>query len=86
MNNAYILESMASDLKRVAMGYHRGSTNMARRFLSEALLRRDEVDMKQIKPYMRKVLSTISHDVDSEYACMCATLLQNYAQQLKKSK
>ena len=86
MNNIYALESMASDLKRVAMGYHRGSTIMAKRFLNEALLRRDEVDMAQVKPYMRKVLMTISYDVDSEHACMCATLIQNYTQQLKKSK
>ena len=32
MNNKFILESLASDLKRVALGLHRGSDAMALRF------------------------------------------------------
>lgn len=39
MENKYILESLASDLKRVALGMHRGSNQMAKKFLDEALKR-----------------------------------------------
>jgi len=35
MENKYILESLASDLKRVALGIHRGSNQMTKKFLEE---------------------------------------------------
>lgn len=83
MNNKFILESMASDLKRVAMGLHRGSDKMAQRFLEEALKRRDEVEIKIVKPYIRKLLTRLDKDIDAENALMFSTLVQNYTQSKK---
>lgn len=74
---------MASDLKRVAMGLHRGSDKMAQRFLEEALKRRDEVEIKIVKPYIRKLLTRLDKDIDAENALMFSTLIQNYTQSKK---
>lgn len=84
MNNKIILESLALDLKRVSLGYHRGSIKMANRFYEEALKRRDETDMSQIKPYMKKLLKNIQILLNdksrtAEDAQMLSTLVQNYA-------
>ncbi len=84
MNNKIILESMALDLKRVALGYHRGSEKMAERFLEEAIKRKNETDIKLLKPYMIKVLDRIGnlnndHSKIAEDAQMLSTLVQNYA-------
>ena len=38
--NKQILGAIAMDLKRVALGYFRGSSSMAERFFQEALKRR----------------------------------------------
>lgn len=79
-NNKYILESLASDLKRVAIGLHRGSTAMADRFMEEALKRKQEVEMKRVAPYIRKLLKRIDIKINSEDALMYSTLIQNYTQ------
>ena len=86
MNNKIVLESLALDLKRISLGYHRGSIKMADRFYEEALKRRDETDMSQLKPYMQKVLKNIQKLLDdksrtAEDAQMLSTLVQNYATQ-----
>lgn len=83
MKNKYILESLASDLKRVALGLHRGSNNMARRFLDEALKRKNEVIINETAPYVQKLLNQINNDLDSENALMLSTLIQNYTQYKK---
>lgn len=83
MENKYILESLASDLKRVALGLHRGSNNMAMRFLDEALKRKGEVKVKTIAPYMQKLLSRLDSTVDADRALMISTLIQNYTQYKK---
>lgn len=83
MNNKFILESLASDLKRVALGLHRGSNTMALRFLNEALKRRDEVEQKNLEPYIKKLLSTLDSSIDSENALMYSTLIQNYTLYMK---
>ena len=80
MNNKYILESLASDLKRVALGIHRGSITMAQRFLDEALKRRDEVDLGEVASYMRTLLNRLNSETDSDEALMYSTLIQNYTQ------
>lgn len=80
MNNKYILASLASDLKRVALGLHRGSDNMAKRFLEEALMRKNEVIINEIAPYVQKLLTKVNNDLDSENALMLSTLIQNYIQ------
>jgi hypothetical protein len=87
MNPTFIsLSSLAMDLKRVAMGYHRGSNIMADRFLQEALDRKDEIDTTTIKPYLQNLLlkiDNLSLETDqqkkAEDALMYSTLFQNAA-------
>ncbi|MBI1982080.1 MAG: hypothetical protein HYY87_02105 [Candidatus Levybacteria bacterium] len=85
-NNKLALASLAMDLKRMALGYYRGSPNTAKRFFKEALKRRDEVDQNAVKPYLRKLLvglNTITREKDrqkiAEDALMYSTLFQNAA-------
>lgn len=87
MNNKLIIKSIASDLKRVALGLHRGSHAMANRFEKEALERRKEIDGSKLKPYlnkliedMEKVMSNTNIEKKAEDALMYSTLLQNYSQ------
>ncbi len=79
-NNKYILESLASDLKRVAIGKQRGSNSMADRFLKEALKRKQEVEVESVAPYVRKLLKRIDKKINSDDALMYSTLIQNYTQ------
>lgn len=73
MNETQIaLASLAMDLKRVALGYHRGSSAMAQRFLREALKRRKEIDQTQIKPYLRKLLSSFDQIISQKDATKIA--------------
>lgn len=83
MNTIFILESLASDLKRVALGLHRGSTTMANRFLEEALKRKTEVNFSTIDEYMQKLLNNLDEKINADDALMYSTLIQNYTQ-LKK--
>jgi len=78
MENKYILESLASDLKRVALGLHRGSNTMAQRFLKEALKRKEEVDINKVSSYIKNILYKLNSNIDSENALMYSTLIQNY--------
>lgn len=55
-NNKIALASLALDLKRVAMGYHRGSIVMAKCFFEEALKRKEEINQETLKPYLKKLL------------------------------
>lgn len=87
MNTKIALESLAMDLKRVALGYYRGSDVMAKRFCAEALKRKDEVDKNMIKPYVGKLLDTMEKSLQqrdkkhiAEDALMYSTLFQNYCQ------
>lgn len=72
------MESLASDLKRVALGLHRGSNTVAERFLDEALKRKEEVEMEIVAPYIKKLLMNLDKDIDAEQALMYSTLIQNY--------
>ncbi|VVA44158.1 conserved hypothetical protein [Candidatus Roizmanbacteria bacterium] len=83
MNNKFILESLASDLKRVALGLHRGSNMMAQRFLDEALKRKSEVEIKIVAPYIKQILARLDKNIDAENALMFSTLIQNYTQYKK---
>lgn len=80
MNNQFILESLASDLKRVALGLHRGSNTMAQRFLDEALKRKKEIKIKDVAPYIKNLLNKIDETINAEEALMFSTLIQNYTQ------
>ena len=80
MKNKIALESMAMDLKRVALGYHNNSLKMAQRFHQEVLARKKEINLKDVKPYLRPILNKAERiDKDSsEDALMLSTLIQNY--------
>lgn len=85
MNNKLILESLVMDLKRVALGYNRGSIIMAKRFSEEALKRKEEVNLTTVKPYIKTLLEKLDRilaeeDVKkiAEDSLMLSTLLQNY--------
>jgi hypothetical protein len=62
MSNQTALASLAMDLRRVAIGYHRGSLKMAERFFAEAVKRTQEIDATQEKPYIQKFLEKITLD------------------------
>lgn len=86
MNNKLILGSMAMDLKRVALGYWRGSFKTADIFLEEALKRKSEIESGNIKPYLEDILSKIGSlnklkdkKKAAEDALMYSTILQNAA-------
>lgn len=84
--NKLALASIAMDLKRVALGYHNGSLNTAKRFFEEVLKRRDEIDQSLIEPYVKKLLSKLEslksendNQKKAEDALMYSTLFQNAA-------
>lgn len=76
------------DLKRVALGFYRGSNVMANRFKEEALKRQAELKNQKINNYLRRLLEKSTQALNSEEgqvaedALMYSTLFQNYA--LKK--
>lgn len=83
MKNKEILGALALDLKRVSLGYFRESGLMAERFLKEALKRKDEVDTKDLKPYLIKFLKNIKNlkkqnkKRAAEDALLYSTIFQN---------
>ncbi len=85
MNNKIILSSLAMDLKRAALGYYKGSVKTADRFSEEAIKRKNEVDLKNVKPYIVRLLGKMeivlkqSDKKDAaEDLLMYSTLFQNY--------
>lgn len=84
MENKIILESLAMDLKRAAIGYHRKSYAMADRFLAEAIKRKNEFKKENTRPYLLQILENIEKlktqpgDELAENALMYSTLIQNY--------
>ena len=80
-----IIESLAMDLKRVALGLHRKSFVMADRFKEEALKRYGELEEQRINGYLYKLVvrskqSLIKNDDSTaEDVLMYSTLFQNYA-------
>lgn len=88
--NKIAFSSLAMDLKRVALSYHNGSLETAKRFLDEAIKRAEDVDKKSIKPYLKKILNNLDSFLDqkdnqkiAEDALMYSTLFQNAALKLK---
>ena len=81
MNNKIVLMSIASDLKRVAMGLHRGSQTTVDRFTQEILRRRQEIDDSLLENYMQKWVSKLDQAVSNyDDALMLSTIFQNYSQ------
>lgn len=90
MNKKIIIESLAMDLKRVALGLHRNSLAMAERFKQEALKRERELEglpldnhLMKLTEYMKKTLSENTSRT-AEEVLMLSTLFQNYAQKKLK--
>jgi len=85
MKNKQVLGALALDLKRVATGYFRGSNIMADRFYEEALKRREELDRKNLKPYLVNILNKLDNLKKqqkirvAEDALLYSTILQNAA-------
>ncbi|OGH05951.1 MAG: hypothetical protein A2W22_03415 [Candidatus Levybacteria bacterium RBG_16_35_11] len=85
MKNNQILGALALDLKRVAMGYFRGSDVMAERFYEEALKRRKQLDNKNLKPYLVNFLNKLDNFKTqdktkvTEDALLYSTIFQNAA-------
>jgi hypothetical protein len=84
--NKIALSSLAMDLKRVALSYHNGSVETAKRFFEEAIKRRDEVDKKRVRIYIREILDNLDELIlqkdnkkIAEDALMYSTLFQNVA-------
>lgn len=83
-NQKIIIESLAMDLKRVAIGLHRGSYTMANKFKQEALKREVELKKYKLDNYLKKLLEKSSrvfednNDQAAEDALMYSTLFQNF--------
>lgn len=84
MNQKIIIESLAMDLKRIALGLHRGSFTMAKKFKEEALERQKELKKQEINDYLRRLLEKSTQalnnegDKTAEDALMYSTLFQNF--------
>ena len=77
--NKIILGSLASDLKRVALGLHRGSNAMATRFAQEAIHRKSELNLNLLPPYIKSLLEKLDLSIkDPDSALTSSTLIQNY--------
>lgn len=77
--NKVILESLTSDLKRVALGLHRNSNTMATRFAKEALSRKSELNLSILPQYIKSLLEKLESSVtDPDSALTSSTLIQNY--------
>lgn len=79
------LASLSMDLKRVSLGWYRGSPKMADQFLKEAKKRRNEVNPSSVSPYIRKLLRNLGRleqiqdtAKKAEDALMYSILLKNY--------
>ncbi|OGY25656.1 MAG: hypothetical protein A2Z11_04650 [Candidatus Woykebacteria bacterium RBG_16_43_9] len=81
--NQIAISSLAMDLKRVALGYHRGSQETAQRFAQEALKRKEEIT--DAPPYLKKILESLPQILSqkdkeglAEDTLMYSILFQNY--------
>ncbi len=89
MNNKLLLESMALDLKRVALGSYSHSTKMTERFLQEVFKRNDQLDRSSFSSTLIKVLNCMERQLQlkqhqrlADDALMYSTLLLSFSKQL----
>ena len=80
------IESMASDLKRAALGLQRKSLAMSECFLKEAINRVSELNLGSLPEYIKQIIQKIeivdvkkAQDRMPEDFLMYSVLLQNYA-------
>ena len=85
-NTKIAIESLSMDLLRIALGYHRGSNKMAKRFSEEALKRINEIDSSKLKPYLANILKKLppillNRDKErvAEDTLMYSIICKNYA-------
>lgn len=85
------IESLSMDLLRVALGYNRGSNTMAKRFVDEALKRKNEIETSSLKPYFTKCLNELDEKLSNpdtqklaEDALMYSVISRNYAKKFCK--
>jgi hypothetical protein len=86
MKQKILIESLAMDLLRVALGLHRGSVKMADRFKQEALERYREINEDPIEDaYLENLLMKMKSVLESkkkdkhEDILMYSILFQNFA-------
>ncbi|OGE20006.1 hypothetical protein A3A14_00145 [Candidatus Daviesbacteria bacterium RIFCSPLOWO2_01_FULL_43_38] len=85
MSQKIIIESLAMDLLRVALGLHRGSFNMAKRFQEEAIKRETELEKFPLSPTLKKLIKNSKPVLESanvenaEDLLMYSILFQNHA-------
>lgn len=81
MNNKMVLMSIASDLKRVAMGLHRNSKTTIDKFTQEVLCRKQEIDISLLDKYMQDWIAKLDLAVSNpDDALLLSTVIQNYSQ------
>lgn len=86
MRQGIIIESLAMDLLRVALGLHRGSFAMAERFKKEAINRQKELEQQKTGTYLKKLLKKTMETLEkaeknnAEDLLMYSILFQNFAQ------
>ncbi len=80
------ISSLSMDLKRVALGYWKGSEQTAQRFVDESLKRREELKELKVRPYIEVVLAKLPATLSqsdkkklAEDALTYSIILQNYA-------
>lgn len=90
MNNKILLESVALDLKRVALGAHSNSTKMTERFLQEVYKRNELVDKEVLSSSCKKVLSHMKVQLKNssrqrlaDDALLYSTLILSFSKQLQ---
>lgn len=85
MDNKIVLGSLASDLKRVAIGLQRGSLTMADRFAQEVNKRRQQLKIVELPTYLQKLLNNLDIAVkNADTALMFSTLFQNFSTKVLK--
>ncbi|MFC1647088.1 hypothetical protein ACFL1A_02260 [Patescibacteria group bacterium] len=82
--NKIVLSSLAMDLKRVALAYHRGSDKVAERFMVETKRWIKELDYATVPKYIDRIIYNINNLTTEDKAkvaedsLMYSTLIQNY--------
>ena len=89
MNNKILLESMALDLKRVALGAHSHSIKMAERFLQEVFKRNKQLDRHSLSRPLIKILTKMPEQLENtnaerlaDDALMYSTLLFSFSKKM----
>ena len=77
-SNKIALESLAMDLKRASLFLNRKSDLAAKKFLNEALKRKSEIEISDLKSYIKKIILKIDRIKNPEDLLMYSTIIQNY--------